>query len=446
MYSSVYRLSRRYWRGGADYYRRQSELEDTQWMTPDELAVWQLARLKRMVRHACENVPYYRDLYGRLDIHPDDIRSVSDFQSLPFLTRDDVNEHLEEMVAPGLRDRAVANSTGGSTGQPMRFYSEKAFGWWDNALELRGRGWYGVHDGDRIAFVWGAQRDLLDGDRRARLKARLRRERYLNAFCMNEKSMRSFAEMLVRWRPSMFRAYASALAMFAQYVKEKEIAGIRPRLIETTAEKVSVQQRQLLEEVFRCKVADWYSARELGTIGYECPSGSLHVCETRYLEIVAHGQVVQPGELGEVVITSLHQDAMPFIRYKIGDMAISASDACSCGRGLPVLREVVGRLQDFLVTCQGDFVHGGYFPHTLRRWPEILNYQVYQADEKHLELRLVCKDRDDTGWLDALSRELRECLGDDMSIDFRLVDRIELTPAGKHRPIVSEVRPDFAGP
>ena len=446
MYSSLYRTSRRYWRGGATYHRRQHELENTQWMAPDELEAWQLARLQRLVRYACENVPYYRDLYGRLDIHPGDIRSLKDFQSLPFLTRDDVNEHLEEMVAPALRDRAVANSTGGSTGQPMQFYSEKAFGWWDNALESRGRGWYGVRDGDRIAFVWGAQRDLLDGDLRARVKARLRRERYLNAFCMNEESMQSFAELLIRWKPAMFRAYASALAMFAQYVKEKGIAGIRPRLIETTAEKVSVQQRQLLEEVFQCKVADWYSARELGTIGYECPSGSLHVCETRHLEIVANGQVVRPGEMGEVVITSLHQAAMPFIRYKIGDMAILESDACGCGRGLPVLREVVGRLQDFLVTCQGCFVHGGYFPHTLRRWPEILNYQVYQADQKHLELRLVCKDRDDTGWLDALRQELRECMGDDMSIDFRLVDRIELTPAGKHRPIVSEVRPDFAGP
>ena len=444
MYSSIYRMSRRYWPGGATYYRRQGELETTQWMSPDELEAWQLGRLRRLVRHAYENVPYYRNRYERMQIYPQDIRTLKDFRSLPFVTRDDVNNHLEEMVAPGLRDRAVANSTGGSTGQPMQFYSENAFDWWDNALELRGRGWYGVHDGDSIAFVWGAQRDLHNRDWRARLKAKVLRERYLNAFQMNDQSMQVYAEMLVQWKPAMFRAYASALAMFAQYVKEQGIVGIRPRLIETTAEKVSVQQRQLLEEVFQCRVADWYSARELGTIAYQCPSGSLHVCETRYLEIVADDRVVQPGEMGEVAITSLHQEAMPFIRYKIGDMAIYEAGACRCGRGLPVLREVVGRLQDFLVTSQGHFVHGGYFPHTLRLWPEILRYQIYQPDQKHLELRLVCRNKNDTGWLDSLSEELHECFGDDMNIVFRLVDQIELTSAGKHRFIISDVRPDFS--
>ena len=256
--------------------------------------------------------------------------------------------------------------------------------------------------------------------------------------------MQAFAEMLVRWKPAMFRAYASALSLFAQYIKEQGIAGIRPKLIETTAEKVFAPQREFLEEVFECKVADWYSARELGTIGYQCPSGQLHVCETRYLEVVANGQVVPPGEMGEVVITSLHQEAMPFIRYKIGDMAISEPDSCPCGRGLPVLREVVGRLQDFLVTTDGRFVHGGYFPHTFRLWPEIVKYQVYQPDRKHLEVRLVSRNSNDSRWLDALAEELRACFGGDMDIDIQLVDQIALTSSGKHRFIISEVKPEFA--
>jgi phenylacetate-CoA ligase len=414
-------------------------------MSLEELRAWQLERLQGLIWHAYENVPFYHDLYRRLQIHPSDIRSLKDFQSLPFLTRDDVNSHLERLVAPSLRHQAVPNSTGGSTGEPMRFYTEHAFDWWDNALELRGRGWYGVNNGDRIAYVWGAERDFHYRDWRARLRARILRERYLNAFRMSDEAMQSYAEMLTRWKPAMFRAYASALSLFAQYVRNNDIAGIFPRMIETTAEKVSLPQRELLEDVFQCKVADWYSARELGTIGYQCPSGGLHVCETRYLEIVANDQPLQPGQMGEVVITSTHQKAMPFIRYKIGDMATYDPNVCSCGRGLPVLREVVGRLQEFLVTSRGHFVHGGYFPHTLRQWPQIRAYQVYQADQRHLELRLVCENKRDTGWLDALDEELHTSFGEDMNIVFKLVDRIELTSSGKHRAVISEVRPEFAG-
>lgn len=442
-YSTAYRALRRCYPGGSISRRRRRLLEQTQWLAPGELEAWQLEGLRRIVRHAYEHVPFYRELYTREQVHPSDVRTIRDFQALPFLTRDHVREHLERLVAPALRSRALPNSTGGSTGQPMRFYTERAFDWWDPALELRGRGWYGVREGDRTAFVWGAQRDLHVQHRRARLKAAIQRERYLNAFQMTEADMQAFAEMLVRWRPAMLRAYASALCLFAEYVRERGITGIRPRLIETTAEKVFPAQRELLEEVFGCPVADWYSAREFGTIGFQCPAGSLHVCETRYLEVVAGDRVVAPGEMGEVVITSLHQEAMPLIRYKIGDMAVSASGPCSCGRGLPVLGEVVGRLQDFLVATNGCFVHGGYFPHTLRAWPQIVKYQVYQPDRHRLEVRLVAGGGDDAQWIDRLADELHGCFGLEMQIDIRLVDEIPLTAAGKHRFIVSDVVPRF---
>jgi len=241
----------------------------------------------------------------------------------------------------------------------------------------------------------------------------------------------------------MFRAYASSLSQFANYVKEHGISGIRPKLIETTAEKVSQPQRELMEEVFQCKVADWYSAREMGTIGYQCPAGSLHVCETRYLEILANDRVVQPGELGEVVITSLHQYGMPFIRYKIGDMAIYAEEACSCGRGLPVLKEVVGRLHDFLVATDGHFVHGAFFSHTFRLYPEIAKYQVYQPDRTHLEVRIILSSPVEPAWFEKVRQEIQHIFGEDMQIALTVVDNIPLTPAGKHRFIISEVKPEF---
>jgi phenylacetate-CoA ligase len=445
MYSTAFRALRRFYPGGGTYYARQRLLARTQWLSHEELAAWQLLGLQGIVKHAYENVPFYRELYGRAGAEPEDIRTFEDFEALPFLTREDVREHLEDLVAPALRDQALPNSTGGSTGMPMQFYHEKAYGWWDPALELRGRGWYGVHDGDKLALVWGANRDMHTEGLGARLKARIQRERYLNAFEMTRPQMRAYAEMLVRWQPVMVRAYASALCLFAEFVRDEAIAGIRPKLIEITAEKVFPWQRELLEEVFGCPVADWYAAREFGTIGFECPEGSLHVGETRYIEVVADGKVAEPGQMGEVTITSLHQKAMPFIRYRIGDMAVAAPEPCSCGRGLPALQEVVGRVQDFLIAADGHLIYGGYLPHTFRLWPEIERFQAYQPDRQHLEVRIVASPRDDPTWLERLDHELHLGFGEDMQIDLLLVDEIPLTAAGKHRVVISDITSEFTG-
>ena len=443
LYSSLYSALRSGWPGGPTLRSRQKELEKSQWWPPDQLAVWQFERLKKLVTYAYENVPYYNQIYRKLDIHPQDLHTMKDFESLPFLTREEINQHLQELLTSEAGYKVIPGSTGGSTGMPMRFYTENAFGYWDAALELRGRGWYGVGEADKLAYVWGLKHDFTPIGWGARLKARLLRERFLNAFHMTGETMQIFAEMLVKWQPAMFRAYASALGQFASYVKAHEISGIRPKLIETTAEKVSQPQRELLEEVFQCKVADWYSAREMGTIAYQCPSGGLHVSETRYLEVVANDNVVAPGEMGEVAITSLHQYGMPFIRYKIGDMAILDDQPCACGRGLPVLREVVGRLHDFLVATDGHFVHGAFFTHTFKNYPEIAKYQVYQPDRKHLEVRLVLNGTNNPAWFEEVHREVQKIFGKDMQISLIAVDNIPLTPAGKHRFIISDVKPDF---
>lgn len=444
MYSTLYRTVRSFWPGALETRRHLRELERTQGLSRPELEALQFAKVQQLLKYAYEHVPYYRERYQREDIHPGDIKGLKDFQALPFLTKEDVNHHLDKLVVPHLRDKVQPNETGGSTGQPMRFFVEDSFWWWNAALEFRGRRWYGVREGDKMAWVWGAQRDMPGWSWQSRLKARIMQQRYLNAFGMTEAKMQAFAEMLVRWQPAMFRAYASALCLFAQYIKERGITGIRPRLIETTAEKVTGPQRELLEEVFHCPVADCYSARELATIAYQCKRGGLHVCETRYLEIVANGKIVQPGQLGEVVVTSLHQFAMPLIRYKIGDMGIYKADDCPCGLGLPVLREIVGRTHDFLVTADGQFVHGEFFAYTFRIKPEVVRYQVYQPDRKHLEVRLVCKQDVGSAWLEGVRDELQARFGEAMQISLQVVDDIELTPAGKHRFIISEVKPDFS--
>jgi len=246
--------------------------------------------------------------------------------------------------------------------------------------------------------------------------------------------------MLVRWQPTMLRAYPGALSLFARSVKEQGITGIRPRLIEITAAKMTDRQRELFEEVFHCPVANYYSSREMGTIAYPCEMGGLHVCETRYLELVADDKPAEPGDVGEVVLTSLHQYGMPFIRYRIGDLAVYEADSCPCKRGMPVLREIVGRTLDYILTADGRYVIG--FGSRFFDRPNVVRYQVYQPDRQHLEVSLVCKQDFDVASLKEIRSEIQAQVGESMNISIQVVDQIELTPAGKHRVVISDVTHD----
>jgi phenylacetate-CoA ligase len=316
MYSNIYSLMRKFfWRGGQQIRQNLRELEHTQWFTRQDLEELQLNKMQRLVAYAYEHVPFYRKSYQREDIHPNDIKSFKDFHAIPFLTRDDVNNHLDSLVSKSYQGEVYEDRTGGSTGHPMRFFMDRYTALWSAAVEIRCRGWYGVRLGDKRAWVWGNQKDFPSWHWKERLGAHIKRYRFLNAHTMVKPKMQAFAEMLVKWRPVMFRAYPSALSVFANFLKEEGINGISPKLIETSAEKVTPDQRHLFEEVFGAQIADHYSSWEIYDIAYQCPEGKLHVCEDRYLELVANGKVVGPGQMGEVVITSLNQYAMPFIRY-----------------------------------------------------------------------------------------------------------------------------------
>ncbi len=441
MYARLYRGLRLFTPSGWKTRRHLHEFEQMQWWSRADLEAWQLSRIQQVVRHAYEHVPYYKQRFLKEAIHPEDLNTIEDLRALPFLTREDVNAHLYDLVATKFDGKLHSNETGGSTGQPIRFFTE-GFLLAQCAPPARTSLVRTPRRGENC-LVWGALRDMPKWSWQRRWRAAISGKRYLNAFNMTEANMQNFAQILVRWEPAMFRAYPSALHLFAGFLRERGIKGIRPRLIETTAEKITGPQRELIKEVFQCPIADWYASREFGTIAYQCEAGKLHVCEPHYLEIVSNGRAVGPGQMGEVVITSLNQFAMPFIRYKIDDMGSYEGDPCPCGRGLPVLREIAGRMSDFLVTEEGRFVHGQFFAHLFRVKPEIARYQVYQADRRHLEVRLVCRILVSEEWLNGVRREIEDRFGKSMQVSLEVVDRIELTRAGKHRFIISEVKPDF---
>lgn len=433
MYTTLYKYARLALPSGRAMYRHENELVRTQWATPEEMQALQLGKIKRLVAHADTNVPFYRQRFQEAGIDPSNIKTLDDFRQIPMLTRDDIKRDLESFIAANFpRDTLHRDATGGSTGEPLSFYYHTDWAYWDLAARYRVWSWFGLGQGCRQAWIAG--RDfVIPSSFSKKIRAQLRRERWLNCFDMSEEKMQSFAETLIRFKPELIVGYNSSLWLFAQYLEKKGITGIRPKVVLGGADKLYDFQRELIEKVFSCSAVDYYVSRENGLMAAQCPEGSMHwTAELRYLEIIANGQPARPGEIGEVVVTDLANFAMPFIRYKNGDLARFEDQPCPCGRGLPVLHELVGRKSDFFTTPEGKLISGLYFVHRLQGWPGVKKYQVHQPSADKVEIIFEAGDDLDEDWVESRRQEFQAHLGESVRLSFKKVDHIPLTSAGKH--------------
>jgi phenylacetate-CoA ligase len=442
VYSELYTSFIKYIYPGKVIREKQQQLERSQWLSREEIEAIQLEKIQRLVKYAFENVPFYHERYQEAGTHPRDINTLEDFQSLPFVTREDIINHGQEMHSTGFSEATFVGNTSGSTGNPMQFIMETSEIWRTFAFNSRCRGWYGIKPGDKRAFITSTLEDYANWSIKEKIKARIQRCRYLNVRTMTESRMLDFAGMLVKWQPAMFRVYPSAMEVFARFLQKRRITDIRPQLIESTAEKITPAQRELFYKVFEAPVADHYASLEIYSYAYQCPESGLHVNEDRYLELVENGKVVKPGQIGDVVVTALNQYAMPLIRYKNGDVAVYDTEPCTCKRGMPVLREVMGRDCDLLVHPEGYVVHWASVERAMDGLDNVIQFQMSQPNRKNLEVRMVCKEPVDHQYLESVRQDIQPLFGDSMNITVKAMNHIPLNAGGKFRYIVSEVKPN----
>jgi phenylacetate-CoA ligase len=358
------------------------------------------------------------------------------------LTKADLRQHLAELVSTAAARHLVKNASGGSTGTPIEFYQDAHYRAYWKAATRRAQRWYGLERGARIAHLTGLDRDLPLRNWRTRLTNRVRRRRFLNAFDLTEARMTAFATMLERWRPDFLIGYPSALLAFARHVATRHVGAIRPRAIQSGAERLWEFQRAEIEAAFGCPVIDSYGCRESAPIAAQClVRAGLHVmADVRIVEIVdEHGREVSPGTMGRVVVTDLTNSAMPLIRYVTGDLASWKPGLCECGRTLPLLATVHGRSSDLIRTKHGGFIHGEYFTHLFYGVQGVEQFQVRQTGLEELEI-LIKPDalyRDDVAR--ALLARIDAHTNSAFRLALRLVDVIPSTPGGKHRFTVSDI-------
>ncbi len=425
----------------------------TQWLDGAALRELQDEKLRRLVRHAYRNVPYYRARMQERKLKPEDVRGQDDLHKLPFLTKAEVRQHLYFDIMSDTHDKSqvLEITTSGSTGEPFVCYADRAqleFRW---AATLRALEWTGYSFGDPSVRLWHQTLGLSNSQAlRERIDARLSNRHFVPIFELSDARLDETVRLIERLEPALVDGYAEALDFIAHHIRRSG-GSVRTKVgaVMSSAQTLPAQSRQTIEEAFGCRVFDKYGAREFSGIAYECEQHAGHhvVAEGYIVEILREGRPAKPGEVGEVVITDLNNTCMPFLRYRIGDLAEAMAPApCACGRGAPRIGNIEGRIQSIIQGTDGRYLPGTFFSHYFKDLAHaIKRYQVIQRRRGAITLRLVKGGRYSTSVLDEVLATLHHHLGEDLHIDVEQVADVELIPTGKRVPSMSQLGVDFQG-
>jgi phenylacetate-CoA ligase len=419
------------------------ELEKSQWLSREAIEEFQWGRVEQYLQQITTYVPYYRELFEREGLRVEDIQNPTDFLRIPFLSKDDIRAAKDRIVTKDPLRGGDASNTGGSTGEPLYFFTDAASSSLRHANAIRGLRWAGIDIGDRQAVIWGFhlgrpfRERFTDG-----VKDYFNNIRYVSSFDMSEEAMERYARMMTSFRPALLLGYPSAVSQFAEFCKARHITGIKPRAAMSSGEKMFPHQAEMIREVFGCPVFDRYGSNEFSNVAQECEKhNGLHTFpDVMYVEVIHEsGRPAQSGEVGEIVVTDLSNLYMPFLRYRTGDLAVPTLRKCACGRGLPLLDRIEGRTFDTVVTPDGKAAGGFFWTFLSRVVPGIKQFQIEQRDRSGVIFRIVPGPEWKEENKQELERKIKENMGPAFGVSFDVVREIPLTRAGKFRFISSKL-------
>lgn len=425
------------------------KLEQSQWWPRDKILELQNQRLRELAKHAYDNVPYYRRIFEERGLKPSDITSSQALVKLPILNKQLVRKKFDHLRAPGFPAKDIVSaSTGGSTGELLNFYTTKNESRnWGFAAAQRAYGWGGYKVGEKCLLLGLIPKkgSMVERHRR-KLAINFERILLFSPAAMSAENLALLTKKLAQFQPSFIRGYPSAIYLLALFIEREGKPKLRPKAVITTAEAVYDYQRDLFGKVFGCETYSHYGAAEQHTIAGECPEhhGYHIAAENVIVEIVDDaGEPVPAGKEGRILITNLHSYVMPFIRYDIGDLGVISDKACPCGRGLPLLGRVSGRVSDVILTRSGERLPGIVLPWSFLASLGVDQFQIVQESYEKVVVKLVVGREYPQERTDELTRAIisqyRDILGEDMDIVVEFVDHIPITARGKRRVVISKL-------
>ena len=426
-------------------------LEKSQWLTKKEIEDTQLKNLKAVLRHAYDTVPFYHQAFKERGLHPGDIKKVEDMIKLPVLTKQDIQNDKEKLTSTKIsQDQLIPYHTGG-TGNFIRFYITREQRSWELAAEYRAYGWADYELGDRCTVLWGSLFDTpLDKELLKRATNRIERIELYSTYVLKDEILSTQINKMRRFKPEVVRGYAGSVIFVAKKMLEDGVDDVRPRSVITSAESLLPEYRETIEEAFGCRVYDHYGTREIGAIASECSEHSgYHIsAENVLLEFVMDGEHVAPGERGVIYATNLRNFGMPFIRYELGDVGKPSDETCSCGRGLPLMESIDGRVSQFLSLYDEETgkiipvqaADPGVIGVVMDNVPQ-KTYRVYQETLEKITIEIEPRESYSEKNTQYILDYLDARIGKYVEIEVKLVDEIPPLPSGKRSVVVSKLNP-----
>ncbi len=404
-----------------------TELKFHQMRSREELLNIQLRKLQKLVIHAYNNVPFYRELFTNNNIDPESIRKIEDIQKIPIITKKDIIGNYDKILANGTNvGECVIISTTGSTGIPLKMYYDKKSLYYSTAIVYFAFFESGLRLTDRIVELTGTMGDC----RNTMIKKNL-----ISVYDPPDKIMK----MLREYDPTILYSFPSVFKVLSNSLNG-ELSSLNTRIIFTHGETLSESCRNTIGSIFGANVSNTYGSTEFNRLAFECSEHKLHmITDAAIIETIKDGKSVGPGEKGEIVVTGLYNYTMPLIRYKLGDVGILDDHKCSCGRGWPLIKSIEGRTDDFLTLPSGAIISPRMI-NTIEDIKGVVEYKTIQLDRGTFLVRVVSNKEFSYESKIKIGEMIRlGCLGEDVKVDIELVDKLPRERTGKLRAIISNV-------
>ncbi len=432
----IYVVAKRY---AGNFYRYWKQVLESQWYDQERLRELQEEALRSLVAYCYERVPYYGELFRSIGLHPGDIRTVEDLSKLPLLEKDMLRGR-EELFTPRGRPRWLLRKahTSGTTGKPLTVYRDLDNVVYEYATLQRQWLWGGLRSNERLATLKGEKRVPADRNKPPFWRySPSERKLVMSSYHLSRRNAEAYVEALRKFRPAGLEGYPSSVYALARFMAEQGIS-LPLRAVFTTSETLEPRQRRLIEEVFACKVFDYYGQAERVVAIHTCEQGRYHVLPEYGIAEFLPVKAAEEGNVYELVGTGLHNRAMPLLRYRLGDTVQLSEEKCPCGRAYPTVKAIIGRRDNYLVTPSGALI--GRLDHVFKGARHIVEAQLVQEVVDRVEVRIV-PDRDFAREdAEYVRKKLQERVGSRMQVAIKIVDRIPRSKAGKFRAVVSRVR------
>jgi len=394
-------------------------------------------RIIRMVRKAYNNVPYYKRLYDDYGININEIRTLDDLKKLPFITKDEIRDHFpSEIVSSKFNvEDCHYSATTGSTGRSLPFvFNQSAYAFYI-ATGLRMYTIIGYRPWHKLVYIKYTKINY------PRFGPFFRTEHIPSTIPAAEQ-----IDMLRSMKPDLLLGYASIIFEIAQKVTPDDLKLIRPRFIGINSELSTKHQRDFISSVFGCPVYDEYSTEETWMIASQCRHGNYHLyIDNVWVEFLdRNGNSVEPGEEGEMVLTTSRSDAMPFIRYRIGDIGRYSDKKCPCGLGYPLLEAFDGRADDSFILPSGTYISSlkilNTFTKFIKKYLHLMEeFKIIQKDRGYIVIELVKGKEYSDSRFKELTDSLHEIFGEPVTISVEAVDHISMNNGIKRKAIESRI-------